>query len=1083
MSVPVVASPITLPSPPRLFLIDGYALIYRAFFALIARPLTTSRGENTSAAWGIVNFLNRLLERHQPEYLGWVHDSGLSFRHETYPGYKATREKLTEELQSDFDRGMERICALLDAYRIQILTLPGYEADDVIGTLARQAVTQDVNVVVVSGDKDFQQLVRPGVWLLNPGRGGPGAVEEQWVSIENGSERLGIPPALVTDYLALVGDTSDNVPGVRGIGDKTAAELVNSYGPLEEILAHVAEIPKKRPREALLEQEANARLSKELVTIRDNLPVHLDLEQLRVREPDQGRLKQLFVELEFHSLAKQAADRQAAAAAIAVTVPADNDNGDVSTAVGSLDASSIVAPTPAFELRYTTVDSSAALRKAVARARHAPFIAIDTESISHSDSPITVDPLRSTLIGISMAVGPGEAYYFPLAHRERESPQGELSLLEEDGVRTTDRDREQITEAEAADEAGDPDAETEPGAEEGILIEAAAETGRGKAGRKQTATASTRKKSTRKTVAAAAESTSIAGRAFAAIAAAGGKPAPVQNLPPLTDPAMTLLRELLEDPTVSKTMQNAKYDLLLLRSNGVNIQGADFDTMLASYVLDPGRRSHGLDVLALEFLDHLTTTYEELCGRGKNEIPYDQVPIDCARDYASEDTDVTWRLRQIFEPQLEAQQLLSLFREVEIPLIRVLAEMEWAGISIDVGWFRSLKERFAKERQRVEEEIYTEAGERFNINSNPKLREILFERLKLPILKRTATGPSTDASVLRQLADEGHTLPVLLMEYRELSKLESTYIDALPMLVNPRTARLHTSFNQTVAATGRLSSNEPNLQNIPIRRELGRDIRRGFVPRKGWLLLSADYSQIELRLLAHLSGDPAFVEAFRTGGDIHRQTAALIFDVPPDQVTSDMRGRAKTINFATIYGQGPHALSQQLKITHAEAKEFIERYFERFRSVREYLDGAVEFARKHGYVQTIFGRRRYIPELRDRNFNVRAFGERAAANSPIQGSAADLIKIAMINIDRALRDRQLSSRMLLQVHDELVFEVPGPERNDVAALVVHQMEHAAELSVPLVVDLGFGKNWLETKMGPDDGGGRGVGGGGTEEDG
>jgi DNA polymerase-1 len=1058
VSVPAVSPPISLPSPPRLFLIDGYALIYRAFFALIARPLTTSRGENTSAAWGIVNFLNRLLERHRPEYLGWVHDSGLSFRHETYPGYKATREKLTDELQSDFDRGMERICALLDAYRVQILALPGYEADDVIGTLARQALTQDVNVVVVSGDKDFQQLVRPGVWLLNPGRGGPGAVEEQWVSVENGSERLGVPPALVTDYLALVGDTSDNVPGVRGIGDKTAAELVNSYGPLEEILAHAAEIPKKRPREALLEQETNARLSKELVTIRDDLPVELDLEQLRIREPDQGRLKQLFVELEFHSLAKQAADRQAAVAL------SDNGNGSP-TAVVAPEASDAVAPTPASELRYTTVDTPAALRKAIARARRAPFIAIDTESVSHPDSPMTVDPLRSTVVGISIAVGPGEAYYFPLAHHERESPQGELSFDDDSEARTTDRDREHIAEAEAADEATDPDADTEAGAEEGILINAAAETGRGKAGRKQTASKSARKKSTKKAAAATIEPTSIAARAYAAMAAAGGKPAPVKNLPLLTDPAMAPLRELLEDPSVSKTIQNAKYDLLVLRTIGIELQGVDFDTMLASYVLDPGRRSHGLDVLALEFLDHLTTTYEELCGRGKNEIPYDQVPIDCAGDYASEDADVTWQLRQIFEPQLEAHQLMPLFREVEIPLIRVLANMEWAGISIDVEWFRSLKERFAKERQRVEEEIYTEAGERFNINSNPKLREILFERLKLPVSKRTATGPSTDASVLRQLADEGHTLPVLLMEYRELSKLESTYIDALPVLVNPRTARLHTSFNQTVAATGRLSSNEPNLQNIPIRRELGRDIRRGFVPRKGWLLLSADYSQIELRLLAHLSGDPAFVEAFRTAGDIHRQTAALIFDVPPDQVTSDMRGRAKTINFATIYGQGPHALSQQLKIAHAEAKEFIERYFERFRSVREYLDAAVEFARKHGYAQTIFGRRRYIPELRDRNFNVRAFGERAAANSPIQGSAADLIKIAMINIDRALRDRQLSSRMLLQVHDELVFEVPGPERDDVAGLVVHEMEHAAELSVPLVVDLGFGKNWLETKLG------------------
>ena len=1068
MSAPAtsVVPTATLPPPPRLFLVDGYALIYRAFFALIARPLTTSRGENTSAAWGIVNFLNRLLERHRPEYLGWVHDSGLSFRHETYPAYKATREKLTEELQSDFDRGMERICALLDAYRVQIITLRGYEADDVIGTLARQALLEDVNVIVVSGDKDFQQLVRPGVWLLNPGRGGPGAVEEQWVSVENGSERLGVPPILVTDYLALVGDTSDNVPGVRGIGDKTAAELVNSYGPLEEILAHAAEIPKKRPREALLEQAANARLSKELVTIRDDLPVQLDLEQLRIREPDLGRLKQLLVELEFHSLAKQAADRQAA---YTNTNGIDSSTADVSLSETS--ATTAAPASPAFKLRYVTVDTPSAVRKAIVRARRAPFVAIDTESISHSDSPVTIDPLRSTLVGMSLAVGPGEAYYFPLAHRDRESPQGELSLTEATRTSMTDRDRERIAEAEAA-EPGDPDAKTEGGIEDGVLADAAAETGQSNAGRKQGATKTARKQTTRKTAASVAEPTSIAARAFAAMEAAGVKPAPVRNLPPLTDPAMAPLRELLEDPSVPKAMQNAKYDLLVLRTLGVELQGFDFDTMVASYVLNPTRRSHGLDVLALEFLDHLTTTYEELCGKGKNAIPFDQVPIDCVGDYASEDADVTWRLRQIFEPQIEEQQLMPLFRNVEIPLVRVLAEMEWAGIPIDIDWFRSLKERFAKERQRVEEEIYTEAGERFNINSNPKLREILFERLKLPVLKRTPTGPSTDASVLRQLADEGHTLPALLMEYRELAKLESTYIDALPVLVNPRTGRLHTSFNQTVAATGRLSSNEPNLQNIPIRRELGRDIRRGFIPRKGWLLLSADYSQIELRLLAHLSGDPSFVEAFRTSGDIHRQTAALIFEVPLDQVTSDMRGRAKTINFATIYGQGPHALSQQLKITHAEAKEFIERYFERFHKVREYLDSAIEFARKHGYAQTIFGRRRYIPELRDRNFNVRAFGERAAANSPIQGSAADLIKIAMINIDRALRTRRLSSRMLLQVHDELVFEVPGPERDDVAGLVVHEMEHAAELSVPLVVDVGFGKNWLETKMGEDGGGGR-----------
>ena len=977
---------VALPAAPRLFLVDGYALIYRAFFALISRPLTTSHGENTSAAWGIVNFLNRLLTAHKPEYLGWVHDSGLSFRHEAYAGYKATREKLTDELQSDFDRGMERICQLLEAYRVPIISVRGYEADDVIGTLAGKAVAEGLNVVVVSGDKDFQQLVRPGVWLLNPGRGGPASVEEQWVGVENGGERLGVPPALVTDYLALVGDSSDNVPGVRGIGEKTAQELVNSYGSLDNILAHVTEISKKRPREALLEQADAARLSKQLVTIRDDVDVALDLEKMRITEPDRERLRSLFVELEFHTLAKDIA---------APAAPEAVQDRPVTT--------------------YVTVDSITALQKVIARARKAPHIALDTQVVIDPTSPTEMDPLRATLVGMSIATAPGEAYYLSFGHREWEEPQGTLALGDVTG---------------------------ELGAEE-----------------KRDDAMLAKKKPARKRAVVKPEPSSIAARA---LASAGRQR--VRNLPPISDPAMAPLRALLEDPTISKTLQNAKFDLLVLRGAGIDLRGLDFDTMVASYVLDPGRRSHGLDLLALEFLGHKMTTFAELCGRGKEMIPYDQIPVECARDYSCEDADFTWQLRGLFEPQMETLQLARLFRDVEMPLVSVLAEMEWTGVAIDVAWFRALKERFERERRRVEQEIYAEAGQEFNINSNPKLREILFDTLGLPVLKKTSTGPSTDASVLQQLADEGHTLPSLLMEYRELAKLESTYIDALPAYVNPRTGRLHTSFSQTVAATGRLSSSDPNLQNIPIRRELGRDIRRGFVPRRGWLLVAADYSQIELRLLAHLSNDAAFVQAFQTGGDIHRQTAALIFDVPVDSVTSEMRARAKTINFATIYGQGPHALSRQLKIAHAEARAFIDRYFERFQGVRAYLDSMVEFAREHGYVQTIFGRRRYIPELRDRNFNIRAFGERTAANSPIQGSAADLIKIAMIRIDGALRAREMNSRMLLQVHDELVFEVPGPERDELRALVKHEMENAARLSVPLVVDLGEGENWLETKL-------------------
>ena len=983
------------PPSPRLFLIDGYALIYRAFYAMIARPLTTSRGENTSAAYGIATFLQRLHAAHAPEYLAWVLDSGLSFRHERYPAYKATRQKLNEELQSDFDRGMERIAEMLSASRVPVLTVEGYEADDVIGTLAQRGVEAGVNVVVVSGDKDFQQLVQPGVWLLNPGRGGSAGVEEHWVSVENAMERFGVSPTLLTDYFALVGDSSDNIPGVPGIGDKTARDLVQQYGTVEEILAHAAELQKKRPREALLDPEnaARARLSKELVTIRDDLPVQLELERLRAQPPDVARLRPLFVELEFVNLARELAPELAVVAERAPT-------------------------------KYETVDTVARVHEVVHRARQAPYIAIDMEVIIDADSPSPVDPLRSTPVSLALALGAGEAYYFPFRHKPRSSTQGEL-LVDIPGDR----------------------APTDAPEDRGLVM----------GGDEAVATARETRKRKKPTTIPRVEPESIAARALAR-----GAPA-VSNLPPIESPEMRPLRELFEDPAVIKVAQNAKFDLLAFRRAGIDLRGLTFDTMLASYVLDPGRRSHGLDVLGLELLDHRVTTFEELCGRGKMAIPFDQCPVDCARDYSCEEADVTLQLREYFTPQIEAHGLAKLFRDVEMPLVEVLARMEWEGVSIDLDWFRSLKTRFEAERRAVEREIYEIAGTEFNINSNLQLREILFSKLQLPVLKRTSTGPSTDASVLQELAEQGHQLPQRLMEYRELSKLESTYLDTLPALVNPETGRLHTSFNQTVATTGRLSSSDPNLQNIPIRRELGRDIRRGFIPRAGWKLIAADYSQIELRLLAHLSDDPAFVDAFRAGGDIHRQTAAIIFGVPVDVVSAEMRARAKTINFATIYGQGAHALSRQLRIEFAEARAFIAAYFERFQGIRRYLDSMIAFAREHGYVQTIFGRRRYIPELRDRNFNVRAFGERTAANSPIQGSAADLIKMAMIRIDESLRTRNLQAKMLLQVHDELVFEAPPEEVETVADLVRDQMQNAAVLSVPLVVDIGVGDNWLETK--------------------
>ena len=967
------------PAPsPRLFLVDGYALIYRAFFAYGAQPLINSKGENTSIARGAHDFLKRLIEKHKPEYLGWVHDAGLSFRHERYPAYKATRERLEPEMQADFDTGVERITQILEAFKIPVLSLEGYEADDVIGTLAKQAAAKGVNAVIVSGDKDFVQLIDQGIWILNPWHGRPGFTTEKWYDLDNASERLGVPPERVVDYLALLGDTSDNVPGVKGIGEKTAHALIEKWGPLEAILAHVSEVEPTRARNALAEFGANGVLSKELVTIREDLDMALDLPALALEAPDWNRLRDLFVELEFRGNAQEAAAQAEGTPLVA----------------GPSDAGERAAPaaSPAVARTYRVVDTVEGVRALVALARKAPFISVDTETVLDLGAPPIITPLRANLVSMSIAVAPGEAFYLPFAHRQREAAQGDLSL----GASPKTAEKSAVT--------------------------------------------------------------SIAARMLAE------GPQPVKNLPPILSPEMEPLRALLADKKVRKTAHNAKYDLLVLRRAGVELAGLDFDSMLASYLLDPGRRSHALDSLAIEFLQLPMTGYDELTGKGKNQIPFDEVPIAAARDYSCADADLTFRLRQLLEPKLAEVEATALLRDLELPLIAVLAEMEWHGITIDIPWFHSLKSRFMKERAQVERQIYETAGEEFNIASNKQLAAILFGKLGLPVKKKTSTGPSTDASVLLELADEGHALPSLLMEYRELAKLENTYLDILPALVNPNDGRLHTSFNQTVASTGRLSSSDPNLQNIPIRRQLGKDIRRGFIPRAGWTMLAADYSQIELRLLAHLSHDPAFVEAFRAGGDIHRQTASIIFGVGIDMVTPEMRSRAKTINFATIYGQGAHSLSRQIKVEHTEAKTFIETYFERFAGVRRFLDVTVEQARERGYVETIFKRRRYIPELKDRNFNIRAFGERTAQNSPIQGSAADLIKVAMIKIHHALIAKKMASCMLLQVHDELVFECPPDELPELQALAVHEMTTAVKLDVPLVVDVGTGVNWLETKL-------------------
>ena len=922
-----------------MFLVDGYALIYRAFHAAGKKPLMTTRGENTAIPWGIANFLERLRREHKPEYLGWVHDAGQSNREALFAGYKATRVALEPEQKADFDRGVSRVAQMLAAQRIPLLEVSGFEADDVIATLALKCVAAGVEAVVVSPDKDLLQLVRPGVRVLNPYHGRPGATTEKWYDESNAHERLGVPPDQVADYLALVGDHSDNVPGVKGIGEKGARELLAKWGSLDNVLAHAEEVAAARTRAALIEHADDARLSKSLVSAQTELPIELDLDALAVGAPDLAALRALYVELEFAGLARALPDTSAAHATTRIA--------------------------------YVVVDTIEALSRLVDTARQRGRITLRVETEPEAGAPPVVAPLRANLISIAVALGPGEAYYLPIAHR-RPGGQSELDL--------------------------------------------------------------------------------------------GGVPTPgVVNLPQLTDPRLQPFVALIEDAAVKKVMHNAKYDLLVLRRAGVQLRGLAFDTELASYLVNPSRRSHELDALTFELLDHTVISRSAVSGKGKNEISFAEVPVESACDYACDAVDYTVRLHTLFAPRLEEQRLTGLLDDLELPLVGVLADMEWTGVAIDREWFDSLKVRFQGERRAVERRIWEEAGEEFNLNSTAKLREILFGRLAMPIKKRTATGPSTDATVLQELADEGHTLPLLLMEYRELAKLESTYLDALPALVNPRTGRLHTSYSQTVTATGRLSSSDPNLQNIPIRTELGRDIRRGFVPKPGWQFLAADYSQIELRLLAHLSGDPAFLHAFRTGSDIHRQTAAAIFGVDAAAVTQEMRARAKTINFATIYGQGAFALSRQLKIELEEAKSFIATYFERFAGVRRYLDRCIEQARERGYVETILGRRRAVPELRDPSYNVRAFGERVAQNSPIQGSAADLIKCAMLRAASSLRNGGMASVMLLQVHDELVFEGPPEELDALHHMVVEAMEGAATLEVPLVVDVGIGSNWLDTK--------------------
>ncbi|MFW6084248.1 MAG: DNA polymerase I [Gemmatimonadota bacterium] len=935
-------------APKTLFLLDGHALVYRAFYAMISRPLTTSSGENTSAPFGLARFLIRILDDFEPDYIGVVFDAGDSYRTEVFPEYKATREKMPEELALSLPRCRE----VVEGFRVPAIEVEDWEADDVIGTLAARAADEGVRTVIVSGDKDFYQLIDDRTHLLNPGRGGAAGIEEKEVTPENAAERLGVDPQHVTDYLALIGDSSDNIPGVRGIGPKTAPKLIEAYGSLEEILAHAEEFDSKRVRNALSKHRDEALLSKRLVTIRRDAPIDLDLEALKREPPDGARLRDLFLELEFHSLARD----YAPAASVDVVEEIGGDGRDGGGPEGG-------------EVGLEVVTDPARLPDVAAALAGAAAVAVRT--LAAGEGP------GARLVGLGLAARTGEAWYLSFGHETVEAP--------------TDAD-------------GNP-----------------------------------------------------------VLALDGPRDGDAPNLPPLSSDALKEVRELLSDPDRPKWSGDAKRDLHALRAAGGGLGGVTFDASLAAYCLDPGKRRHELELLSLDRLGRHVPSVSDLCGSGRSSVTPERVPAESAAPHAAGGAVALFALVPRLKEDLERYEMTRLLEEVELPLVEVLADMERDGIRIDRDFFAGLDRKLSRDLELVRDELYAIAGGEVNLRSVPQLRELLFEQLELPVVKRTKTGPSTDEAVLTELAAEGHAAPRLILEHRELDKLRSTYVRKLPEMIDETTGRIHTTFNQTVAATGRLSSSDPNLQNIPIRSALGREIRKGFVPAAGRLFVSADYSQIELRVLAHLSRDPAFLAAFREGRDIHRETAARIFGVEAEEVSPLMRDQAKTINFATIYGQGPAALAAQLEITREEARRFIDNYFERFEGVARYLEEMKELAKQQGYVETLLGRRRYIPEIRSRNPGMRGFGERTATNSPIQGTAADLIKLAMIRLHEKLAGRP--SRMLLQVHDELLFEAPESEAEALGRLVRDEMEGAIELDVPLRVDLGIGTSWYESKGG------------------
>ncbi len=884
-----------------LYLIDGSAYIYRAYHAI--RSLTNSKGLPTNAAFGFTRMLIKLIEDRSPEYVVMFFDAkGPTFRHEIYQDYKANRPPMPEDLSIQ----IPYIKEITHGFNISVIEMQGFEADDLIGTFKCQAEKDGFFVVMVTGDKDFVQLVTDNAVIWDP-------MKEKTIDIKTVRDDFGIEPYQMIDVMALSGDASDNIPGVPGIGPKTALSLIKTFGTVERLYESVHTITKKKQHENLVQYKEQAFMSKELVKINIDVPVPFNPENFNYKTPDNTRLSKLFKNLEFRQL-QQAFPKRS-----------DLSNKN-----------------------YRAIYDMSALFDLIERLKKAEMFAIDTETTSK-------DPMKAKLVGLSFSMKPDEAFYIPCAHDYPEAPvQLELKKV------------------------------------------------------------------------------------------------------------LSQLKPVLENSDVKKIGQNIKYDWMVLKRHGINLAGVLFDTMLASYLINPSKRAHNLDQIALDFLDHKTITYKEISGKGKKDVSFSEIPLEKAVPYSCEDADITLMAHHVLMPLIDRADLMELYNNVELPLVPVLMNMEMTGVCVDKEKLMDLSKSFEHQLEQLESMIYSIAGEEFNIRSSQQMGRILFEKLKLPVQKKTRkkTGYSTDVNVLTALADK-HELPELILRHRTLAKLKSTYTDALLDLVHPETGRIHTSYNQTVTATGRLSSSNPNLQNIPIRTDEGMEIRKAFVPRKDWILVSADYSQIELRILAHYADDDILIEAFNNDEDIHTRTATEVFQVFPSFVTSELRRQAKVINFGIVYGMSPYGLSKELGISRKMAKTYIDNYFARYKGVKRFVDQTISDARKTQKTSTLLGRIRLLPDINSPNKVVREFAERTAINTPIQGTAADLIKLAMIRVDAAFRENGLNSAMLLSVHDEIVFEVPPEELASVMVLVKEIMEGIWNLKVPLKVNLASGDNWAE----------------------